>query len=153
MLVGFTGTQDGMTQIQKEELKKALKQILDSTGIEQFHHGCCEGADEEAHEIVMELDKENALFANNPINIYGHPSILRKKDKPFIGYAKVYLPKDPLKRNKDIVNEIEMLIATPKEDHEVLRSGTWSTIRCARKGKKPITIIYPNGKIEFTKKG
>ena len=38
-----------------------------------------------------------------------------------------------------------MLIAFPSTQFEIQRSGTWQTIRYARKLKKKILIIYPNG--------
>jgi hypothetical protein len=39
------------------------------------------------------------------------------------------------------------LIATPSTDDEQLRSGTWATVRYARKAKKRIKLIFPNEKI------
>ncbi|MBA3354736.1 MAG: hypothetical protein H0U18_02115 [Pyrinomonadaceae bacterium] len=33
---------------------------------------------------------------------------------------------------------------TPREQ---LRSGTWSTIRKARKARKQVTIVWPDGKV------
>jgi predicted Rossmann fold nucleotide-binding protein DprA/Smf involved in DNA uptake len=54
----------------------------------------------------------------------------------------ILLPLDPLVRNKVIVNISDVILATPFEDKEVMRSGTWSTIRYARKvGKTPIIIL------------
>ena len=56
-------------------------------------------------------------------------------------------PKDYLDRNHDIVDQTDLLIATPKENTEVLRSGTWATIRYAKKINKPTWIIETNGNI------
>jgi hypothetical protein len=39
------------------------------------------------------------------------------------------------------VDETEFLIGAPKEDEEVLRSGTWSTIRYSKKSNKPKKIL------------
>ena len=55
--------------------------------------------------------------------------------------------KDYLDRNHDIVDETELLIACPKEPEEITRSGTWATIRYARKKKKKLRIILPNGRM------
>ena len=54
----------------------------------------------------------------------------------------------------EIVDESDFLIGTPKGFCEELRSGTWSTIRYARKKGMEITIVYPDGsvKIENRKK-
>jgi len=55
------------------------------------------------------------------------------------------LPKEPLARNRDIVNMSDILIAAPGEKAEVLRSGTWATIRYARKMSRKLLVIYPKG--------
>lgn len=57
-----------------------------------------------------------------------------------------------LQRNKDIVDETDVLIATPKGNEEELRSGVWATIRYARKQKKKIVIIFPDGSIKEEEK-
>lgn len=42
--------------------------------------------------------------------------------------------KSYLNRNKDIIDQSDFLIACPQDkEQEVLRSGTWSTIRNAKK--------------------
>jgi hypothetical protein len=50
-----------------------------------------------------------------------------------------------LERNTEIVKACDVLIATPKEQDEVLRSGTWATIRRARKYDKKLAVIFPDG--------
>jgi predicted Rossmann fold nucleotide-binding protein DprA/Smf involved in DNA uptake len=54
-------------------------------------------------------------------------------------------PRSFLERNHDIVDASEVLVAIPKETEEVLRSGTWATIRYAHKLRRRVMIIYPNG--------
>jgi len=53
-------------------------------------------------------------------------------------------PDDPLDRNKKIAS-CPVLIACPKEDHEIRRSGTWATIRYAVHGMSDVYVILPNG--------
>ena len=48
---------------------------------------------------------------------------------------------DYLKRNKNIVNGCNILIACPIDNKPVLRSGTWSTIRYAEKINKKVMIF------------
>jgi predicted Rossmann fold nucleotide-binding protein DprA/Smf involved in DNA uptake len=48
-------------------------------------------------------------------------------------------------RNKVIVRETEILIAVPAETMEQHRSGTWSTVRYARKLERAVCIIRPDG--------
>lgn len=58
-------------------------------------------------------------------------------------------PKPFLERDQDIVDWSEVLIATPSEETgEKLRSGTWATVRMARKKGIPIIIVRPSGKVE-----
>jgi len=46
-----------------------------------------------------------------------------------------------------IVRETELLIAAPAEFSEQHRSGTWSTVRYARRLGRPVQIIGPDGRI------
>jgi hypothetical protein len=120
MKIGFTGTQLGMSQHQKEQF--VLK--LDELGVTEFHHGDCIGADGEAHDIVR-------LFFPK-VWIVGHLPLSNGKR----AFKKCDAYRDPLPylvRDHKIVDETEFLIGSPKSDAEILRSGTWATIRYARK--------------------
>lgn len=57
----------------------------------------------------------------------------------------VEIPKPYLERNQDIVRSTELLLATPENNVEQQRSGTWATIRFARKMNKSIIIIDTDG--------
>jgi len=59
--------------------------------------------------------------------------------------------KRPLERNSDIVADSDLLLATPRFYEEELRSGTWATVRRARKANKPLIIVWPNGKVDWEK--
>lgn len=134
MILGFTGTSEGMTEQQKE----SFLQIVTEEKPWEFHHGLCVGSDEQAHDIIRE--------ALSLCSIVGHPPTRKNK------YAHrecnfMLEPKDYLVRDKDIVAASDMLVATPLQDEEVLRSGTWATIRYARNKRIPIKIIQRNGTI------
>ena len=133
MKIGFTGTQKGITESQK--LK--LIEILVKNQPVYFHHGDCVGADANAHNIV----KNHIRF----YKIIIHPSIQKIK-RTFCHGDDCRNAKPCLERNKDIVDETDLLITCPKGFKEELRSGTWSTIRYAIKQRKKILIIYPDGK-------
>ena len=137
MKVGFTGTQAGMSQAQKEALY-ALLQELDPS---EFHHGDCIGADQEAHLIVSAL-----LPA---CNIVVHPPTDDRK-RAFMMGREEREPKEYIQRNRHIVVETDVLIATPKEMKEVLRSGTWSTLRFSININKPHYLIRRDGTIIHT---
>lgn len=136
MHIGFTGTRHGMSKIQKQVLDREFLNImyLNEKKPWYFHHGDCVGADAEAHEIASSC---GAL-------IVIHPPIretLRAFCKP---YQYMYEPKHYLVRNFDIVSASSKVYACPKGP-EAARSGTWSTIRYARKLNKPLVIITPDG--------
>lgn len=132
MRLGFTGTQKGMTRLQRITLEKYL---VDNGG--EFHHGDCIGADGEAHDLAV-------YYAWSPII---HPPSNPEK-RAFKKSGRIGHPMPYLDRNRIIVSETDALIATPGEYKEQLRSGTWSTIRYARKLKRKIIIIFPDGSVK-----
>lgn len=130
MIVSFTGTQRGMTPLQKAMLVGALARLCPS----EFHHGDCIGADAEAHEIVRRESPNTVIFT--------HPPIVEKKRAGCRGdYS--FSPKDYLTRNRELVAICEELIAAPKMRAEELRSGTWATVRYARRAGKKVHFIWP----------
>lgn len=132
MIVGFTGTQQGMTEAQRVQFTDFMTKVA-TTG--EFHHGDCIGADAQAHEIVRELGW----------TVYLHPPTDPKKRANKVGdwWAR---PKPYLDRNHNIVDMCEMLVACPKGPEEI-RSGTWSTVRYARKTSRLCMILWPNGDV------
>lgn len=140
MNIGFTGTQIGLTAAQGRTLFSILQGLRDDLGYREFHHGDCIGADEQAHHIARNLG----------LKIVIHPPLYGKKR----AYCKgdfCHEPMEYLERNQEIVNESNILVATPKEDTEQLRSGTWSTVRRAKKKGIHVIIIKPNGEMEIWK--
>jgi len=133
MKIGFTGTKKSMTPKQKKVFT-----FLISGKSGEFHHGDCIGADAEAHDIIKKED----------ISIHIHPPEKNDHRAYKKGSAKMWEKRDYLARNKDIVEATEILIATPK-GNEVLRSGTWATIRYAKKNDKIIYIIMPDGNVIY----
>ena len=142
MRVGFTGTQRGINVAQFYQVYQLLAALnLGPKGpITQFRHGDCIGADAEAHNLVRLNFKD--------VVIVGHPPTNPSKR----AFCKVDIEMssfDYLVRNRMIVNNCDVLVATPGEMTEQLRSGTWSTIRYARKRLLPrsIYVVYPDGEI------
>lgn len=134
MDIGFTGTQDGMTARQQKSLRIILACLFEPES--WFSHGDCIGADEQAHHIAKQIGYK--------IDI--HPPKDPKKRAFCSGEDISHEPKDYLDRNKYIVDGIVdggVLIATPKTKREELRSGTWSTVRYARRREASIWILNP----------
>ncbi len=136
MKVGFTGTRDGMTEDQTLAMRTMLRLSHDWS---EFHHGCCVGADEHVALMV------SGFFYPDLCRVVGHPSNLKGMTSQRVSLDRQPLP--PLDRNRNIVDETDCLIAAPRGPEE-LRSGTWHTIRYARKRGKKVVIIWPNGEIE-----
>lgn len=130
--IGFIGTRHGMSDVQKKEFKK----LVSSKDFQEFHHGMCEGSDEQAHHMVEDIQK---------VKIIGHPP-KAMKTAVSVSCDKVLKVDTFARRNKDIVDSADFLIATP-DAKERGGSGTWKTVRYARKKKKRIYVIHKNGRI------
>ena len=128
MKIGFTGTREGMSQHQKEQFVLKMQDLNPA----EFHHGDCEGADAEAHDLVREF------FPNVKIIIYPPISVKRRAFKQGDEYKD---PESYISRDYKIVDAVEFMFGAPKTNQEVLRSGTWTTIRYTKKTNKPITVL------------
>lgn len=133
MIIGFTGTREGMTPAQK----KAVEELLAGVRPREFHHGDCIGADEEAHGVAARL----------AIPVHGHPPD-KDTHRAYCACVVMHDPKPYQARNMDIVRACDTLVATPQGFTEELRSGTWSTVRKALGAGKPVLIIWPDGNQE-----
>lgn len=126
--IGFTGTREGMKARQLAEFSETLHKLANKG--DEFHHGDCLGADEDASLIAEQFG----------LIIHVHPPISDSK-RAFTNGHVFYEPRPYLVRNFEIVETCDLLIATPKTNKEVLRSGTWATIRYARKRHKQVVIV------------
>jgi hypothetical protein len=131
--VGFTGTQEGLSVAQTARLFTLLTEIIikNKEGAE-FHHGDCVGADEQAFAIAKPLGFKTVA----------HPGP-REYKRAFTDSDVILAPREYMDRNADIAFVCDEMIATPKEATEQQRSGTWATVRRARRFYKPITVIFP----------
>jgi len=125
--LGFTGTSKGMTEAQKRMLVYFLEPLEG-----EFHFGDDAGADKEAAEIARKLGYR--LISHPPVNAF---------HRAFVPSNVEYPPLPFLVRNKAIVAATQILIAAPKTVGEVLRSGTWATVRYARKMNRKIIMLNP----------
>lgn len=134
MILGFTGTQRGQTARQRA----TVRYLFGELNLRVLHHGDCIGSDAQADQDARRVGAMIVL----------HPPEDPSK-RAFCDYSLPHEARDPkpyLVRNADIAREgRDGLIAAPKEYSEVLRSGTWSTIRRARKLGRRIWIVWPDG--------
>lgn len=135
MEIGFTGTQEGMTEHQQVAVASLLDVLCKDGG--HVHHGDCVGADAEFH--AMAHDRGLRIEIHPPTN----------PEKRAFCKGDIRWPKyDYLTRNQHIVDSTHVLIATPRQEAEVMRSGTWYTVRRARAANLKIYLVLPNGHIK-----
>lgn len=134
--LGFTGTQRGLSAQQRAILDAHFR-IAPEPPI-FFHHGDCIGADSEAHDLFTSIWGHDHVIIHPPLN---------PKKRAFRVSPNVLAERDYRDRNRDIVLQCNILLACPIGEEE-LRSGTWMTVRIARKSNRSHVIIYPNGTID-----
>jgi hypothetical protein len=133
--IGFTGTRNQLSRPQAKALAQTLERYANHI---ELHHGDCIGADALAHTLAKSLGWR----------VISHPAEVAPAWRAFMPADEVRAPRPPLERNQDIVDETVWLIACPGADREEIRSGTWMTVRAARKAGRPITLIWPDGHID-----
>lgn len=130
----MTGSRNGVSNAALKSFQEFL--IENKKQIIEGHHGDCVGADTIFHN---ELTKNNIQVVIHPPNVNSMRSFCKSEN--------ILRPKSYLERNKDIVNSSTILVAFPDSEHERVRSGTWSTVRYARKREKEIHIFLPDGDV------
>lgn len=134
MKIGFTGTRHGMTDKQYNAVNDLVNHYVIYDDVDEFHHGDCNGADEEAHGIALRF---------NLFTVVHPPSLTTLR-----AYCQgdLVLPtKDYEQRNRDIVQASDLVIAAPPTDTEQPFGGTWQTVRLSREYNKPCKIVLSSG--------
>jgi len=132
--IGFTGNRYGLRPDQVEQ----IKDILDNYNDIIVSHGDCVGSDTDFHKLCINYKKEH-LDKKISIHIFppNDPKLRAFNQADILMEEKPYL-----ERNLNIIKNSSILIACPiDKNKEELRSGTWSTIRKARKLKIPIHLF------------
>lgn len=144
--IGITGSRDGITLAQIEAFVTELS-MYDEVKV---HHGDCVGVDEGIHKILLDAKKENPKV----IEIYIHPptdhkqrAFCQKKYETKEVLVHSFASEEYLKRNQMIVSSTKELWAFPSGP-EKQRSGTWATIRFAKKTGTPVKLFWPDGRVE-----
>jgi hypothetical protein len=134
--LGFTGSQNGMTPAQADVVEAMLRSFRDAeaAGRQAFNHGDNAGADCQAGALAYGMGYHVALHP---------PTDASKRGFGVNHETNVALPY--LDRNRNVVNASMIVIATPEQAVERLRSGTWNTIRYARHYRRPLFIVCPDG--------
>jgi len=131
MKLGMSGNRSGITK----NAKNTLLRFFEDNEIDEVHHGDCVGSDKDFHDVCA--TKEFKIVIHPPKNNKMRANCISEHILP---------AKDYLDRNHDIVDFTDMLVAFPSSETEEIRSGTWATIRYAKKKNKKILLIFPDGK-------
>ena len=128
--LGFTGTRREPTEVQSDWLWREI------VSYRELHHGACVGADYVAHQAAL----------STAIPIIVHPPVNARLRMTYDPAATWLSAKPYLDRNRDIVNATDELIALP-DGPERQQSGTWATIRYAKRLGRLVIICYPDGTV------
>jgi hypothetical protein len=127
--IGFTGNRNGLRPNQEEQIKLILDEYENIIVL----HGDCVGSDTDFHKICVNYKNKIKIHIYPPNN----PTM-----RAFNDGDKVMEEKSYLERNMDIVKNSDILIACPVDKNkEELRSGTWSTVRQAKKYGIPVYLF------------
>ncbi len=132
MHIGMTGTRDGMTKSQGG----AFIMLMSRLNPTYLHHGDCIGADADAHELAKAMSVPSIVHPPSDSSLRAFKESIEVREEK--GY---------FARNRDIVNESEVLLGFPKLLVET-KGGTWYTINYGRRTKgTEVYIIYPDGEV------
>jgi hypothetical protein len=141
--IGFTGTREIPSSEQGFWFTDAILQYGIGQ-IDEFHHGCCIGSDEFAHQVAKACEVKLIVL---------HPPLKHEFEMKYTewDYANcVWYPrKDYLARDRDIVDCSTRMYGLAKADTKLdtMRSGTWYTARQSIKRGRVIDLCYPDGKV------
>jgi len=129
MIVGITGTRKQPSSSQLFQLEEEL--TLRNHGV--LLHGDCVGVDALAHDFAR---TEGYIIEVYPPDVDTYRA-WRQGDT-------VYTPRPYRDRNQIIVDRCELLVAVPEGlESQHPRSGTWMTVRMARRAGKQLIVILP----------
>ena len=130
MKIGVTGTREGANDAQ---LRRIGAYMMSLGSGHELHHGDCKGVDVEVAAIARYLGWR----------IVCHPP-KSNEQQGYYGGDEVREPRGYLQRDRQIVDETELLIVVPLQDEWQNKGGTWYTHDYAVKKGKPVKIFYPN---------
>lgn len=129
MKVGITGTRNAVTDKQILEVGRYLRSLPEGS---QLHHGDCIGADLQVAMMAQGLGLWTVCHPPEKIELRAfHKSNEKRSEKSYLA------------RNRNIVDEVDVLIVVPMQDEWQPRGGTWYTHDYAKKKNKPIKIFWP----------
>lgn len=133
MIVGFTGTRAGMTLQQWRTVSTTLIKL----GVDSLSHGCCVGADAQAHKTALCYGW----------HIYGYPGPVTKWSMHIIREEFTWLAQaEPYATRNRKIAACEVLVAAPK-GYDLGVGGTGMTVRFARELGRRVIVVLPDGSV------
>lgn len=145
MRVGVTGPLTGGTDDQIRTLAK----LLAPSAVTELHHGDAYGVDSQAHGMFLKLKEQQPerRIEIHPGYSPANPDGIMSK-RAFNAGADVVHPAKPfLDRDHDIAAQ-DLVIGLPRSYDEMLRSGTWATLRHAYQAGAVTLVILPDGRLK-----
>jgi hypothetical protein len=134
MIIGMTGARDGMTEEQKKTFARGIAHFKATT----LHHGDCIGADADAHDIASAEGLSITIHPPEDDKLRAFKREEGDQEHEPLGY---------FVRNRNIVNDSEILIGFPKTYFET-KGGTWYTINYGKRQGKPVYVVLPDGSVD-----
>lgn len=145
MIIGVTGTREGLTNQQLAWLVTTFEAGKQDGTIAEVHHGACVGADAAVH--AQAIDLEIGIHVWPPVNTKYVAAECLTPHRLVTVHPRMHY----LDRNRQIVGATAGLIALPKQGEQperMLWGGTWYTVDFAERMSRPVMICYPNGSVE-----
>lgn len=131
MKIGVTGTRSGMNAVQHAAVEQYLQDLPDGSWL---HHGDCVGVDDEVA----------CLAASLGLTVVCHPPI-KTELRAYHRSDEFREPASYFARNRQIVDECDLLLVVPYQNTWQNNGGTWYTHDYAKKTGKPVKVFFPNG--------
>jgi len=130
--IGVTGTREGANDAQLRRIGAYMMSLGEG---HELHHGDCRGVDVEVAAIARYLGWR----------IVCHPP-KSNEQQGFYGGDEVRESKGYLQRDRQIVDETELLLVVPLHNSPQKKGGTWYTHDYAVKKGRRVEIFYPDSK-------
>jgi hypothetical protein len=131
MEIGVTGTRSGMNELQFSLVREYLTRAPAGS---KLHHGDCVGVDDEVATLAASLGFATVCHPPTKTELRAYHSSDEFRE-PLSYFA----------RNRQIVNECDVLMVVPYQNEWQNHGGTWYTHDYAKKIGKPLTVFFPNG--------
>jgi len=132
--IGVTGTRSGMNEAQRLHLEYFFTD--DKVNITELHHGDCVGVDVEVADIAKA----------HGVRTVCHPPVVDEL-RAFHESDEFRDPFTYFARNRNIVDETDVLLVVPYQNSWSSKGGTWYTHDYGKSKKKLVIVFYPDGRI------